>query len=144
QIIRIRCNPQHAILCRTPHNGHKGDKGHCENRNVAAFVSFVPVVRGDLHGSENTYSIPPLLVCWGRSFMALANPSAAAGSRTSRSLETTAPAQPPTPESTATYCLPSGPRNVVGLPMIPEGVLNFHSSVPVLASTALSQPSIVP
>src|SRR2546430_9569894 len=57
---------------------------------------------------------------------------------------TPAPAQPPTPESTARYCLPSGPRYVIGLPMIPEGVLNFHSSVPVVASTALIQPSIVP
>ena len=55
-----------------------------------------------------------------------------------------APAQPPTPESTATYCLPSGPRYVIGFPMMPDGHLNFQSSVPVVASTALSQPSIVP
>ena len=35
--------------------------------------------------------------------------AAAVASRGSRSPETIAPAQPPTPESTATYCLPSGP-----------------------------------
>src|SRR6266404_191837 len=71
-------------------------------------------------------------------------PSAAVGSSGPMPSATPAPAQPPTPESTATYCLPSGPRYVIGLPMIPEGVLNFHSSVPVVASTALIQPSIVP
>src|SRR5207248_2368390 len=48
------------------------------------------------------------------------------------------------PESTATYCLPSGPRYVIGLPMIPDGVLNRQSSLPEVASTAFSQPSMVP
>src|SRR5205085_9192570 len=76
--------------------------------------------------------------------MALAKPRAAVGSRASRSPETTAPAQPPTPDKTATYCLPSGPRNVVGCPMIPEPVLNCQSTSPVLAFTALNQPSMVP
>ena len=41
------------------------------------------------------------------------------------------PAQPPMPEYTPTYCLP--PYSYVNtLPMIPEGVLNFHSSLPSL------------
>src|SRR3712207_4010730 len=33
------------------------------------------------------------------------------------------PAQPPIPESTAMYCCPSGPLYVIGLPMMPDGVL---------------------
>src|SRR5881628_1892075 len=39
------------------------------------------------------------------------------------------PAQPPIPESTATYCLPSGPLYVIGLPMMPDGHLKRHSSL---------------
>ena len=42
--------------------------------------------------------------------LALANPIAAVGSRVSSWAATTAPAHPPTPESTATYWRPSGPR----------------------------------
>ena len=41
--------------------------------------------------------------------MALTKPSAAVPSRGSRSPETIAPDQPPTPDRTATYCWPSGP-----------------------------------
>src|SRR5947207_3318266 len=44
---------------------------------------------------------------------------------------TPAPAQPPTPESTATYCLPSGPRYGIGLPMIPDGAAtDSHAVLP--------------
>src|SRR5688572_8830013 len=96
------------------------------------------------HGSANTCSIPPLMVCCGRSLIALTNPSAAVGSRASRFPATIAPAHPPTPENTATYCLPSGPLYVIGCPMIPEPVLNCHSGWPLLACTALNHPSIVP
>src|SRR5439155_12259698 len=94
--------------------------------------------------TPNTSSVPPALLMLMSSPKAPIAPSAAVGSSGPMPSATPAPAQPPTPESTATYCLPSGPRYVIGLPMIPEGVLNFHSSVPVVASTALSQPSIVP
>ena len=52
--------------------------------------------------------------------MAFTKPSAAVGSPGSRSPATMAPAHPPTPDSTATYCLPSGPLYVIGWPMIPE------------------------
>src|SRR5437868_14175083 len=76
--------------------------------------------------------------------MALAKPNAALLSRVSSPPDTTAPAQPPTPERIATYCLPSGPLYVTGWPMIPEPVLNFHSSCPETASIALNHPSIVP
>ena len=31
--------------------------------------------------------------------------------------------QPPMPDSTAMYCLSSGPRNVMGFPTMPDGVL---------------------
>src|SRR6266576_617969 len=94
--------------------------------------------------NPNTSSLPLALLMLMQSPKAPIAPSAAVGSSGPMPNATPAPAQPPTPESTATYCLPSGPRYVIGLPMIPEGVLNFHSSVPVVASTALSQPSIVP
>src|SRR5204862_1487579 len=55
------------------------------------------------HGSENTYNMPPLVLCCGKSAVALTNPSAAVGSAESRSPATIAPAQPPTPERIATY-----------------------------------------
>src|SRR5437868_1078481 len=64
--------------------------------------------------------------------------------RASRSPDTIAPGQPPTPESTAMYCLPPGPRYVTGCAMIPEPVRNCHNTLPLRASTALNQPSIVP
>ncbi len=57
---------------------------------------------------------------------------------------TIAPAQPPTSDNTDTYCLLSGPRQVVGCQIIPDDVLNCQRGAPVLASTALNQPSIVP
>src|SRR5690348_8406378 len=88
-------------------------------RSLVAVVKFVIC-----YGSENTYNVPPLVVTLGKSFMALTNPSAAVGSRVSRSPATTAPDHPPTPDRMATYCLPSGPRNVVGWPIIPDPVLN--------------------
>src|SRR5213075_2943393 len=97
-----------------------------------------------LHGNANVYNIPPLVVAFGRSLMALTNPSAAVPSRGSSWPGTMAPDHPPTPLRIETYCLPSGPRNVTGWPMIPEPTLNCHSRSPVRASTALNQPSIVP
>src|SRR3954468_8839989 len=96
------------------------------------------------YGSANAYSIPPFVVAWGKSFIALTNPNAALESRTSSPPATTAPAQPPTPDMIATYSFPSGPRYTTGSPMMPEPVLNCHSCFPVWASTALNQPSIVP
>ena len=39
------------------------------------------------------------------------------------------PAQPPMPDSTPMYCLPLYSQ-VLTLPMMPDGVLNFHSSLP--------------
>ena len=69
---------------------------------------------------------------------------AAVGSVASRPPATIAPAQPPTPDRMATYCLPSGPLYETGCPMIPEPHLNCQSSSPVRASRALKYPSIVP
>ena len=54
-------------------------------------------------GSANTYSVPPAVVYFGRSDMTFTMPSAAEPSRGSTGPETTAPDQPPTPESTAMY-----------------------------------------
>src|SRR5207248_7034504 len=76
--------------------------------------------------------------------MAFANPKAALLSRVSSPPDTTEPGHPPTPERIATYCFPSGPRYVTGCPMIPEPVLNCQRILPVRASAALNQPSIVP
>ena len=54
--------------------------------------------------------MPPLVVVCGRSFIAFDEAERAAlGPAASRPPATIAPAQPPTPESTAMYCLPSGP-----------------------------------
>src|SRR5436190_1124516 len=84
-------------------------------------LALLPLARGhhrngkkrdeqfSLHRRENTYNEPPLVLLCGRSFMTLTNPRAAVGSVASRSPATMAPAHPPTPDSTATYCLPSGP-----------------------------------
>ena len=55
-----------------------------------------------------------------------------------------APIQPPTPEYTATYCFPSGPMYVIGLPMTPDSKWVFQSYFPSFALTALKLPSIVP
>ena len=41
------------------------------------------------------------------------------------------------------YCLPSSSK-VTGPWLIPDPALNFHSSSPVLASSALNQPWILP
>src|SRR3989442_1312068 len=46
------------------------------------------------------------------------------------------PAQPPIPERTAMYCLPSGPVYVIGLPIMPDGHLKRHSSQPVSGEEA--------
>src|SRR5206468_4747634 len=96
------------------------------------------------YGSENTYSIPPFVVYLPRSLMAFRNPSAPVPSTPFNPPETAAPDHPPTPESTATYCLPSGPLYVTGCPMMPDPTLNFQSGFPFLASIALNQPSMVP
>src|SRR3954465_1230849 len=50
---------------------------------------------------------------------------------------------PPQPETTETYCSPSISQ-VIGEPTMPEPVLNFQSSAPVLASKAFRKPSGVP
>ncbi len=62
------------------------------------------------HGNANTYRVPPRPVAAGRSLMAAAKPSATVESSTFSIPATTAPGQPPTPDRTATYCFPSGPR----------------------------------
>src|SRR5207244_2993714 len=49
----------------------------------------------------------------------------------------------PQPDCTAMYCTPST-ANELGTPVIPELVLNFHSSAPVLASNAQKLRSLVP
>src|SRR5947208_3377343 len=89
------------------------------------------------YGSENTYSIPPFVVYFGKSAMALTNPSAAVPSLVFNPPATTAPDQPPTPHITATYCFPSGPRYVIGCEIIPEPSLNCQSKFPLRASRAL-------
>src|SRR3954452_2770106 len=92
----------------------------------------------------NTVSTPPCVLNLSASPNAPRAPRPAVGSSLLIPAATPIPAHPPIPERTATYCLPSGPRYVIGLPMIPDGVLNLQSSLPVFPSTALSQPSIVP
>src|SRR5579863_1843687 len=92
----------------------------------------------------NTVSTPPCVVKLPASPNAPRAPSPAVGSSAPMPAATPIPAQPPIPESTATYCRPSGPTYVIGLPMMPDGVLYLHRSLPVFASTAFSQPSIVP
>src|SRR5436190_23448293 len=94
--------------------------------------------------SENTVSTPPWLLKLATSPNAPSAPSPAVGSSAPMLAATPMPDHPPMPESTATYCFPSGPTYVIGLPMIPDGVLNFHNASPVLALTAFSQPSMVP
>src|SRR5439155_7861831 len=102
--------------------------------------------QGDQRGrgySANSHTIPPRLVWRARSGMKLAGGRMSAGSS-----ERTSPASnaqsPPSPAYTATYCLPSGPVNVIGLPTTPDPTLNFQSARPLVASTALNQPSRVP
>src|SRR5438874_2010634 len=85
--------------------------------------------------------MPPFVVYFGRSLIALTNPSAAVASRGSSWPATMAPDHPPTPERMEMYCLWSGPTKVTGWPMIPEPVLNCHSGWPVVALTALNQPA---
>src|SRR5512140_1379836 len=97
-----------------------------------------------LSGRPNTVSTPPWVLNLSASPKAPSAPRPAVGSSLLIPAATPIPAQPPMPERTATYCLPLGPRKLIGLPMIPEGVLNLHSSLPDDASTALSQPSMVP
>ena len=71
---------------------------------AAAPAAAIAAARAQLQcGSENTYSVPPAVVYFGRSDMALIMPSAAEPSRGSTGPETTAPDQPPTPDSTAMY-----------------------------------------
>src|SRR3954469_12726944 len=94
--------------------------------------------------NENTNNIPPQLLHLPRSGSAEPRSLTSYGRLAATSPAISRPMSPPMPEYTATYCLPSGPRYVMGLPTTPEPTLNFHSSLPVLASTALNQPSSVP
>src|SRR5262245_32733272 len=97
-----------------------------------------------IYGSANTVRTPPWLLKFETSPNAPSAPRPAVGSSAPISAATPMPDHPPMPDRTATYCLLSGPMYVIGLPMIPDGVLNFHSGSPVFAFTALIQPSIVP
>src|SRR6186997_2875322 len=98
---------------------------------------FVPVCLGVLvfhekrYGNANTVSTPPWLLKLPTSANAPIAPSAAVGSSPPMSPATPIPDHPPIPDNTAIYCLPSGPVYVIGLPMMPEGVLNFHKTSPV-------------
>jgi len=74
-----------------------------------AFCAFLPQFPR-VYGREKTYSVPPFVVTSLRSRNALPQPLAAVSSSASRSPATRDPGQPPIPERTATYCLPSGPR----------------------------------
>src|SRR5207248_5723348 len=96
------------------------------------------------HGpSPNSQTMPPWLV-----WRAMSRMKSAGGRTSAGSSERTSPASsaqsPPMPAYTATYCLPSGPVNVIGLPTTPDPTLNFQSARPLVASTALNQPSRVP
>src|SRR5712692_5858709 len=97
--------------------------------------------QGDYRAKIHT--MPPWLVCRAMSDMKSAGGRTSAGSS-----DRTSPASrnqsPPIPAYTATYCLPSGPVYVIGAPTTPEPTLNFHSTLPLLASAALNQPSSVP
>src|SRR3569623_486432 len=103
-----------------------------------------PALEHRPRGSANTYNVPPFCVRRDRSAIALPQPLPADRSRGSSPSDTIEPAQPPTPLYTARYCLPSGPRYVIGCAITPEGSRAFHTSMPVFASTAFSWPSIVP
>src|SRR5579885_2312687 len=94
--------------------------------------------------SPNMYSESPGAEYFFTAAIAPTTPRAAVGSSAEMSGKAVAPIHPPSPEYTATYCLPSGPTNVIGLPTIPEPVLNCQSTLPVRASTARNQPSMVP
>ncbi len=59
------------------------------------------------HGSENTVSTPPRFVYSASFLYAPTAPSPSVSP--SRPAARPIPAHPPTPERTATYCLPSGP-----------------------------------
>src|SRR5204862_833115 len=87
--------------------------------------------------------MPPWLVWRAMSLIKSAGGRTSAGSSERTSPDSSAPS-PPKPAYTATYCLPSGPRYVIGLPTTPEPTLNFDNTFPVLASTDLNQPSSVP
>ena len=63
-----------------------------------------------IHGSAKTYSVPPCGVWFLRSGTAIGNPNPMEGSSSGRTPNAATPAHPPTPERTATYCLPSEPR----------------------------------
>src|SRR5579862_1734997 len=81
--------------------------------SVIAAQATAPAILGiglpGFYGSAKTYNIPPLVVYFPRSAMAVENPSAPVPSIVLRPPATTAPAHPPTPDSTAMYSLPSGP-----------------------------------
>src|SRR4051812_47378537 len=92
----------------------------------------------------NTVKTPPWVLKLPASPKAPSAPRPAVGSSAPMPAATPIPAQPPMPESTATYCWPSGPLYVIGLPMMPDGVLYCHRVLPVFWSSPLSQPSMVP
>src|SRR5437773_3522327 len=95
-----------AARCRET----KEDRDH--NESLTHYSSLITHHSSliTLHGNANVYNIPPLVVAFGRSLIALTNPSAAVPSRGSSWPGTIAPAQPPTPLRIETYCFPSGPR----------------------------------
>src|SRR5512146_444027 len=114
-------------------------------QSLLGFGSLFPVP-GSLFRNqrENTNSIPPQLVHRPRSGSVEPRSRTSNGRFAATSPAMSRPMSPPIPEYTATYCLPSGPVYVIGAPTTPEPTLNCHSTFPLVASTALSQPSSVP
>src|SRR5215218_11350204 len=86
------------------------------------------ILPGLIFLSANTVSTPPWLLKLPASPNAPSAPRPAVGSSAPMPAATPIPAQPPMPESTATYCCPSGPLYVIGLPMMPDGVLYDQST----------------
>src|SRR5690606_2947299 len=97
------------------------------------FVVFSAAAVATLSGNAKTIRAPPSSVYLARSLYPPTAPRPSVDF--SRPAARPMPAQPPIPDNTPMYCLPSY-FQVVTLPITPDGVLNFHSSLP-LVSTAL-------
>src|SRR5512146_2701684 len=133
--------------------GNRGDPagGHVllvpDGRRSLSGIARGAATSGRGQETESRYSakihtMPPWLVWRAISGMKSAGARTSAGSS-----ERTSPDRrnqsPPIPAYTATYCLPSGPRYVIGHPTTPDPTLNFHRGFPVRASAALNHPSSV-
>src|SRR5690606_40535891 len=103
-----------------------------QNSGSRSAHGAAPLVPEPESGSAKTNNEPPSVVYRARSLYPPTAPSPSVSPVNPAAMPM--PAQPPIPEYTPTYCLPLY-MYVNTLPMIPEGVLNFHSSLPSLVLT---------